>query len=327
MAMTKEKVSIIIPVYNVEKFLKRNIESVINQTYENFEAIYVDDGSTDNSLKILKEYETKDKRIKIIHTKNFGVSHARNAGINKATGSYITFIDGDDYIDGDYIEYLLALTKTNNSKIGIVLDHHINDSLEQPKQLSIEVWQNIRIIRDIYLNRIYMAVWNKMYATNFLKQNRILFDESLWYAEGMHFNIQCLSHANKVAVGNKKIYHYCSNPASAMRKSFNISNENCALKSLNLQRNILNENKIKKCNELEYHYMMVCYMIYKGIIKTETLHQNKKDAEKCIRDIHKRAIIPLLVGLTIKNKIHWLLIGICPRYMAKRELNKGNTHR
>ena len=99
MEIEKEKISVIIPVYNVEKYLKRCLDSVINQTYKNLEIILVDDGSTDNSGKICDEYAKNDKRIIVIHKENGGVSVARNIGLDICTGDYVNFIDSDDWID------------------------------------------------------------------------------------------------------------------------------------------------------------------------------------------------------------------------------------
>lgn len=109
-----EKVSIIVPVYNNELYLEKCLDSIINQTYKNIEIILINDGSTDNSLNILRKYEKKDKRIIIIDKKNEGVSIARNAGIKKSTGEYITFVDSDDYIDLNFIEELHNAMINNN---------------------------------------------------------------------------------------------------------------------------------------------------------------------------------------------------------------------
>ena len=103
-------VSVIIPIYNVENFVEKCIESILFQTIQNLEIILVDDGSSDGSGDICDVYAKKDARIKVIHKKNGGVSSARNMGISNATGEYICFVDGDDFVADDYIEYLLRLT-------------------------------------------------------------------------------------------------------------------------------------------------------------------------------------------------------------------------
>lgn len=111
-------ISVIVPIYNVEKYLARCVDSIVNQTYKDFELILVDDGSPDNSGKICDEYAKKDSRIKVVHKKNGGLSDARNAGMAVATGEYISFIDSDDYVSDDFFECLLDVM---NKKTAILL--------------------------------------------------------------------------------------------------------------------------------------------------------------------------------------------------------------
>ena len=111
----KDLVSVIVPVYNVEKYIHRCITSIINQSYSELEIILVDDGSSDSSGLICDEYALKDKRIKVIHKKNGGLGYARNSGLDCATGKYVTFIDGDDYIGLTHIEKMLTLITETNS--------------------------------------------------------------------------------------------------------------------------------------------------------------------------------------------------------------------
>ena len=112
--MTKELISIIVPVYNVEKYLKKCVDSIVNQTYKNLEIILVDDGATDNSGKICDELVELDNRIKVYHKKNGGLSDARNYGVERATGDYIGFVDSDDYIDAEMYEKLYEAIKKEN---------------------------------------------------------------------------------------------------------------------------------------------------------------------------------------------------------------------
>ncbi|WP_270312668.1 glycosyltransferase family 2 protein [Ligilactobacillus agilis] len=119
--MSQPLVSVIIPVYNVEKYLRRCLDSVLKQTYRQLEIILVDDGSTDSSGKIVDEYAKKDARIVVIHQENGGLSNARNHGIDIATGEYLTFIDSDDYVVEDYVEYLYNLLARNDFKAKLAL--------------------------------------------------------------------------------------------------------------------------------------------------------------------------------------------------------------
>ena len=314
------KLSIVIPVYNVEKYLSKNLDSLINQTYHNIEIICVNDGSTDGSLDILNAYKNIDERIKIINNKNHGVSYSRNVGIDYSTGDYIAFVDGDDYVDEDYAFCLLKLIDDQGINMGISLNHHIDDDFEQEKNLWIKKASSLEIINNIYMNRIYMAVWNKIYSLKFLHDYNIKFDETLWYAEGMHFNIQCLVKCKNVCIGNKRIYHYRSNPNSAMRRGFNLKNEQCALKSLDLQRQILLENGISHNNQLEFHYLMVSYMILNGILKNSLGNEEKEAVDRAIKAMRKRRYIPLFLDMPCRQKIWWCLTCFFPVYMTNRNI-------
>ena len=121
------KISVIVPVYNVEKYLRKCIESILNQTFREFELILVDDGSTDSSGKICDEYALKDSRIKVIHKENGGASSARNAGLDVAKGEYIGFVDSDDWIEMDMYGELYRLIKENNTDISVCGINNIKD--------------------------------------------------------------------------------------------------------------------------------------------------------------------------------------------------------
>ena len=113
----EQKVSIIVPVYNVEKYLKRCVDSLIEQSYKNLEIILVDDGSKDNSFSICKEYESKDSRVRIFHKENEGLGLTRNYGIEKSTGEYITFVDSDDYLTLDAVETMVEKAAVTNADV------------------------------------------------------------------------------------------------------------------------------------------------------------------------------------------------------------------
>ena len=115
----KPLITIIIPVYKVEDYLDKCVESVVNQTYKNLEIILVDDGSPDNCPKMCDDWAKKDKRIKVIHKENGGLSDARNKGIDIAKGEFITFIDSDDYVENNYVEFLYNLVRENHAEISM----------------------------------------------------------------------------------------------------------------------------------------------------------------------------------------------------------------
>ena len=233
--MLKSKVSIIVPVYNVEEYLEKCLLSICNQTYINLEIIIVDDGTKDSSGEIADKISAKDDRVIVVHKANGGVSSARNVGIKKATGDYIVFVDSDDYLEKDYVEYYVSIIEETNADVICGLNHF---SVWNPKvnnDNSFYSLDNISAMVDIYTEKINVAVWNKMYSRDLIIRENIIFDENIWYGEGMLFNIELLQKAKNIVVANKKVYHQTFNPHSAMR-DFNLNSNLCGLKSLDIQK-------------------------------------------------------------------------------------------
>ena len=164
--MKNDLISIIIPVYKVEKYLEKCIESVLKQTYTNLQIILVDDGSPDNCGKICDEYAKKDSRIEVIHKINGGLSDARNVGINRANGRYIGFVDSDDYIKEDMYEKLINLIKEYNADVSICNLYDVFDGKEyvRNKDNGIHEYSRIDILKEILLDKnIQSYAWNKLY--------------------------------------------------------------------------------------------------------------------------------------------------------------------
>ena len=201
------KVSLIIPVYNVEKYLTQCLDSVLAQTYTNLQIIIIDDGSTDNSGKIADEFAAKDKRINVIHKENEGVSIARNVGINFATGKYVCFSDADDYLMPDYVEYLLELAIKNNADISLTKEMFTTFHTSQVQKDRQEVYTAEQTTIDILSYNIPIGVYCKMFKRDLLGET-IRFVPNIRIGEGFNFNTEAFQRAQRVAIGRKKIYFY-----------------------------------------------------------------------------------------------------------------------
>lgn len=227
------KVSVIIPVYNVEKYLDDCLENVVNQTLQDIEIICVNDGSTDNSLEVLQKYENEDARIKIINKENGGLSSARNAGIKEAKGEYILFLDSDDMVSRGVCKnaYYLAKTygdvdavemKTIQFKDGENFSFENAKVQEKPAVLSvIKSGDSSNPFTFLGISR-YM-IWNKMWRTEFIKQHDLWFKEDgLTFNEDTLFNYMALPYAKRAisAVENKEmIYAYRKNRDESITRS------------------------------------------------------------------------------------------------------------
>ena len=208
MSQEKALISIIIPVYKVEKYLEKCIQSVINQTYENLQIILVDDGSPDNCGKICDEYAKKDHRIEVIHKSNGGLSDARNKGLEIAKGEYIGFVDSDDYIEADMYEVLYNLLKQYNADVSICNFYTVSQEKIAIKNADngIKEYNRIEILKEILLdNNIQSYAWNKLYKKELF--NEIKYPVGKKY-EDIGTTFYLLEKCNKVVVTGKPEYYY-----------------------------------------------------------------------------------------------------------------------
>ena len=212
-------ISVIVPVYNVEHYIERCLHSILTQTYRNLEIVLVDDGSTDNSGVVCEKYARQDSRIRVCHKPNGGLSDARNYGISRAVGSYLTFVDSDDYIDPDYMEYLFDLLSANRAEMSICQHYIQYPSKEFWKVLSGEdvLSPKTCIERMLYHDVIDTSAWAKLYR-------RDLFDGIL-YPKGKLFEDIATTYAlmmkcEKIAVGYEAKYHYVINADSIVNRPF-----------------------------------------------------------------------------------------------------------
>ena len=216
------EISIVIPVYNGADFIKRCYNSIKNQTFKDYEIIFVDDESKDNSLEILKELENKDNKVKVISQENKKQGGARNTGLKAANGNYISFVDIDDYISEDFLESLYNTIKKYDADISMAGvtrikpngDERILLKYDKEEQYS-ETIQKARITNG---NGTGRGVWNKLYKKEFLSKNLLFFRENVSY-EDCDFCTQAVYLANKIATTTKGNYFYYVNKKSTMRCS------------------------------------------------------------------------------------------------------------
>lgn len=208
-------VSAIIPVYNSEKYIKKCIDSLIKQTLKNIEIILINDGSSDDSLRILRQYEKRDERIVVIDQKNNGPSSARNKGIDIAKGEYISFIDSDDWVDETMFEEMYNSAKENNSDV-VICDMKLVNKDEETyitglnypiRNLSERAMKEI-IFKELLSNSQFNSMANKIFRTSIIKKNNIRLDKDIYYAEDWLFNVEFFRRSKKISYINKAFYYY-----------------------------------------------------------------------------------------------------------------------
>ena len=218
--MEKPLISVIVPVYKVEKYLDRCVESIVNQTYENLEIILVDDGSPDNCPQMCDAWAEKDSRIKVIHKENGGVSSARNIGLDSATGEYIGFVDSDDYIEPEMYEMLMNALVEHYADIAVCNNTHVDENnkrIDNDAGYQFDTFENENVMRSFLHGDHYdiTSICNKCYLRKVI--NDLRFDSNITVGEDVLYNYCGFKSANRIVVVENYLYNYTFRSASAMR--------------------------------------------------------------------------------------------------------------
>lgn len=263
------RISVIVPVYNVEKYLKECIESILSQTYKDFELILVDDGSTDSSGKICDYYMGKDDRIKVLHKKNGGLSSARNAGINIAVGEYVSFVDSDDYILEDFLKKLYEKSKCSRADICECTFYYLKGrKLIQSRKFDVKELIKTEAIERLFAPpyQSFVNTWNKLYK-------RALFQEILFPEGKLHEDefttYKLLYEANKVAYLNECLYVYRIRNNSITTAKFSTKRAD-VLQSVGEKRKYFNLCGINIKNELDFHEFAQQISLLNAMVETNT---------------------------------------------------------
>jgi len=311
--MKDNLVSIVVPIYNVEKYLQKCIDSLLNQTYKNIEIILVNDGTLDNSLKICEFNQKNDSRIKIISQKNGGLSKARNTGLENATGEYICFVDSDDYVNEFYVEKLLKnAIETNSDICACSFKYFDEDNNVWSREHKInKIFNKVDAIKDIFtgVQETEIMVWNKLYKRNLFTQNNITFKNGK-INEDNFIMYQLYDKANQVCLINDELYYYLQRNTSIMGVKFNEKRFHIL--------EAVDETKEYFKNKTDYNYEeeLICYetliitnlintMIrskYSGKEKKQLIDKLKKNKEKIYENKFLSKKKKLLIKLLINCK-------------------------
>ena len=235
--MKTELISIILPVYNAKKHIRKCIDSIVNQSYKEIELLLIDDGSTDGSEKMCDDYKKADNRIKVFHQKNAGVSAARNKGLDYSTGAYIMFIDSDDYLEAGALDQIVNIIVKDRPDIIKYNYYKQYDGFKIKYQFKCKT--NCLISKHNYSKYVYNLffnsydfnnVWNAVINRNIIK--KIKFDEKLKFAEDKKFMSQAIINSNSLFVSNCYLYNYVINTEGAIRKHKTIEEEKSRLNNI-----------------------------------------------------------------------------------------------
>lgn len=276
-----EKVSVILPIYNVKQYLNDSVNSVVHQSYKALEIILVDDGSVDGSGKICDDWGKKDNRIKVIHKDNGGLSSARNAGMDAATGEYFMFTDSDDQLEQDIIEKSLDRIRRDQSDVVIFGYRKID---EQGNDLGAFTFGNETLTKNELLNQLFQRIcemsfgyaWNKLYRSEMVRNSGVRADSNIIDREDLIFNLELMQHMKKISYLESIGYFYLQRNTSLLHNS-NLAR----LQGINqfckrLDAIVLDDISVKKkvFNMCVLHYLSDC--IIKNIFWNDHLNRKEK---------------------------------------------------
>lgn len=253
--MKNPKISVIVPVYNAEKYLKRCIESILSQTFIDFELLLIDDGSTDSSGEICNEYAQADDRIRVFHKTNEGVSSARQFGCDVAIGEYSIHVDSDDYIEPSTLGDMITEAKRRNTDV-VVCDFYINYShgkIKYKKQLVSDKSKELLI--DILTSRTFGALWNKLIRHSLYRIYGVQFVKGINYCEDVLVLCQLLKHNLSVGYLPKGGYHYCFENSDSITRNYTLETFKARIEFAMHLGNVLPEPEYVKAIEIAALYV------------------------------------------------------------------------
>lgn len=315
-------VSIVVPIYNSEKYLKRCLDSLINQTHKNIEIILINDGSKDGSLKLCNNYAKKDERIKLFNNKNHGVSYSRNFGIEQANGKYIMFVDSDDYADINIVHDMLSLKSDDvDLIIGGLIMKDKNNQVISKHILKEGKYQFDNFIEKINKDLDFLCVCGpccKLYDLDKIRSNQIKFDENLTMGEDTTFNIDYLSNSNIIVTMSNIYYHYMrENPNSLFTRYY----DDFMYINDKVLKNFINMLILRNCSKQAIQNLKNIY--FDIIFSSNNMNFKYKKLntkEKRLEDIEYMFSLPFIQEVCLsnsKNLIHKLKF-----YFVKKKMKK-----
>lgn len=320
-------ITIIVPVYNVEKYIRECIDSLLNQTYRNLEIILVDDGSTDKSGDICENYTITDSRVKVIHKKNEGLGFARNTGLRVAQGKFVTFIDSDDIVDADLIERLLkgVVDFKCDTCIGGFKRISENGTISFIEQYNTALFTGVDVYNKLFArmlgsapdkhDAIRMSVWNVMYSMDIIRKYKIEFpSERKFISEDIIWDSEYYKYAKRVGVIDSIAYNYRITPGSLTQKyKPDMLKKICALYNEMSNRVAADETKVTRLQRQFFVNLRACLKqenskvskksnvevmnSIKGIVNNETVYTVAAAYEKVIEQHRQKFFVKL-----VKNK-------------------------
>lgn len=308
-------ISVVVPVYNASEFLARCLESILTQTFTDWQLILVDDGSRDNSLHIMQEYAEKDSRIKVFHKANEGVSIARQYGLDRVDTPYFIFCDADDYVECDYLEKLYNAIEKENSDLAICAyweeysDHQV--LMYTPKS------SMAGLIHNFLNDKVWGVTWNKLYKTSVVREHNIRFIPHLQMWEDLAFTIDYCLDAHSVSFVHKPLYHYIQTSMSSITKNEDLAKKLDRVTAIrHFEKSIESKGIWREFqNSLLTIKFHVAYIAVDNIVTNERIKYFKSAFPEIFKSSYLFKKHPVVIGLVRLRMENLLYVGYLMRVL------------
>lgn len=299
-------ISVVVPVYNVEKYLNKCVRSILKQTYSDLEIILVNDGSTDSSGRICDEFATEDRRVKVIHKKNGGQSSARNAALSLAKGDYIGFVDSDDTIHPSFFEHLYNMLSREDSDIVMCGCEIVYDGKQ-----SISITASVPVVRNLDCSELWYevfvnlnnAVWNKLYKRTLLVGMQ--FPEGMIHGEDLLFNLDYLKRCNRGKISNAKYYSYLKREGSITQQAFS-PKKFLEIESKDIAKNIIQKEHPELLDVANLFCFRARMNVLRSIYKTKRQNEYPQKVHDCTQYVVTN-YTQVCGNLRVKEKCEYML--------------------
>lgn len=302
-------VTIIVPVFNVEKYIGDCVNSITNQTYKNLEIILVDDGSNDRSAFLIDQFARADSRINVLHKQNGGVSSARNAGLSVAHGDYVCFVDADDRIAPEFVEYFMSVAVLHNADL-VMSTQTIEGSLEEESiNHKFEVWTSEKSTSEILYAKFPIGCWNKIFKRSVIVENNMSFPVGFFMGEGLNFITNFAQIAKKIVATNRALYFYRRDNLDSATTAISVNKMENALNAIKYIRENLTIKSRKIKTALDFHEWLTAFFSVVGIIKLDAIGQNELFYRSCWIILRKNSL-PLFFCARVSSRRRFLLLAV-----------------
>lgn len=314
-------VSVIVPIYNARDYLVECITSIQNQTYDNLEIILVNDGSTDDSLEICTRFAISDSRICVINQNNMGVSSARNRGIEVARGTYIGFVDSDDYLNREMYEKLVEVILLNDVEASVLMEHTIKPF--NPQIMNRSKLDSCEALKELFLLRLPTSLWAYLYNREVIKNLRL--DTNIHFFEDFEFNYRVLKTIKGVALCFNNMYYYRTHDLSTNSQALNPKRMTC-LEIYELHKKEIQQSE---CDLIKYSLFFRCHFLISIMISIAKSNKSNKECIIVTNDILKTLYFECFLSkiIPLDYKLAIFIFSIHPKLFKffmkiKREIPK-----